>query len=47
MGGSLVVTLPWSWLNFHNIKAGDKVEVITRGRTAEIKLIDNGGVDAD
>ncbi len=43
MGGSLVVSLPWGWLNYHNIKAGDKVEIITRGRTAEIKLLNNGG----
>jgi len=48
MGGSLVVSLPWSWLNFHDVKPGDKVEVITHGRTAEIKLLNNdGGVDAD
>lgn len=41
MGGSLVVSLPWSWLNYHDVKAGDKVEVITRGRVAEIKLLNN------
>lgn len=44
MGGSLVVSLPWNWLNFHNAKAGDKVEVITQGSTAKIRLLnDNGG----
>ena len=42
MGGSLVVTLPWNWLNYHNVKAGDKVEIITHGFTAEIKLLNNG-----
>jgi len=43
MGGSLVVSLPWAWLNFHGVKAGDKVEVITRYKVAEIRLLKNDG----
>jgi len=42
MGQSLGITLPQSWLNFHNAKPGDKVEIITYGTTAEIKLLNNG-----
>ena len=39
IGDSLGVTLPFGWLNFHNSKAGDKVEIITHGATAEIRLL--------
>ena len=43
MGGSLVVSLPQTWLNFHGVKAGDNVQVITRYKTAEIRLLNNSG----
>lgn len=29
--GSLAVTVPKSWINFNNLKAGDAVEVIVDG----------------
>jgi len=47
MGDSIGITLPFSWLNYHNSKPGDKVEIITHGITAEIKLLNknNGGVE--
>lgn len=41
MGGSLVVTLPWNWLKFYEAKAGDKVEIITYGCIAKIRLLKN------
>ena len=28
---SLMITLPKGWLRFHNLKAGDKVDVVTNG----------------
>lgn len=46
MGQSLGITLPQSWLNFHDAQAGDKVEIITYGTTAEIKLLNDGDRDA-
>jgi antitoxin component of MazEF toxin-antitoxin module len=39
IGGSLGVTLPFGWINYYGSKPGDKVEIITHGITAEIKLI--------
>jgi hypothetical protein len=41
MGDSLGITLPFSWLNYNNVKAGDKVEITTYGTTAEIKLLND------
>ncbi len=29
--GSLMVCLPLGWARFHNLKAGDKVQVVTNG----------------
>lgn len=43
MGDSLGITLPYSWINYNNVKPGDKVEIITYGTTAEIKLLNNNG----
>lgn len=41
MGDSLGITLPYGWLNYNNVKPGDKVEITTYGTTAEIKLLNN------
>jgi hypothetical protein len=41
IGGSLGITLPIGWTNYYESKAGDKVEIVTHGITAEIKLINN------
>jgi len=41
MGDSIGITLPSSWLNFNDAKPGDKIEIITYGSTAEIKLLKN------
>lgn len=40
-GSSICITLPVGWLNFNNVKPGDKVEITTYGTTAEIKLLNN------
>lgn len=45
IGDSLGITLPFGWLNFHNSKAGDKVEIITHGSTAEIKLLNSNNIN--
>lgn len=39
VGGSIVVSLPITWLNYHDAKAGDKVEVVTKEDVAEIRLL--------
>jgi len=45
MGSSLGITLPQSWLNFHNAQPGDKIEIITYGSKAEIKLLNNDQIE--
>ena len=45
MGDSLGITLPFSWLNYHNSKPGDKVEIITHGKTAEVRLLKDNGCE--
>ena len=40
MGGTSVgITLPYTWLKYHNVKVGDTVEVITNDDKAIIKLM--------
>jgi hypothetical protein len=41
LGGSLGITLPFGWLDFYKVKPGDKVEIVTHGFTADIKLLLN------
>lgn len=47
MGDSLGITLPYSWLAYHDAQAGDKVEIITYGSKAEIKLLNNDILPSD
>jgi len=41
LGESIVLSLPSSWIRYNDAKPGDKVEIITYGTTAEIKLLSN------
>ena len=39
MGESRGITLPKPWLDYYEVRMGDKVEIITEGRIARIKII--------
>lgn len=41
IGTSYGISLPKPWLDYYEVKVGDKVEIITEGRVARIKLIPN------
>ena len=41
VGNSLCIVLPKPWLEYYDADIGDKVEIITKGRTATLTIIPN------